>query len=133
MFSFIFLQDSFQELAWPFSKISLEEIKSLPDELLERSYKNVRMKKRAFYILYAIFKTRTSAQNFLKMPHSKNLHSFYSDQSIQSCDFIFLEHSFADIQCETRKTEILYFNFYLAFLSLISFRKSKRNKKKNYL
>ncbi|UYX97986.1 helix-turn-helix domain-containing protein [Enterococcus faecalis] len=27
VFSFIFLQDSFQELAWPFSKISLEEIK----------------------------------------------------------------------------------------------------------
>ncbi|MGK0627925.1 helix-turn-helix domain-containing protein, partial [Enterococcus faecalis] len=42
VFSFIFLQDSFQELACPFSKISLEEIKkSLPDELLERSYKNV--------------------------------------------------------------------------------------------
>ena len=69
------------------------------------------MKKRAFYILYAIFKTRTSAQNFLKMPQSKTCILFYSDQSIQSCDFIFLEHSFADIQCETRKTEILYFNF----------------------
>ena len=29
VFSFIFLQDSFQELAWPFSKISLEEIKKV--------------------------------------------------------------------------------------------------------
>ena len=113
VFSFIFLQDSFQELAWPFSKISLEEIKkSLPDELLERSYKNVRMKKRAFYILYAIFKTRTSAQNFLKMPHSKNLHSFFIlINQYSHVTLFFLEHSFADIQCETRKTEILYFNF----------------------
>ena len=113
VFSFIFLQESFQELAWPFSKISLEEIKkSLPDELLERSYKNVRMKKRAFYILYAIFKTRTSAQNFLKMPHSKNLHSFFIlINQYSHVTLFFLEHSFADIQCETRKTEILYFNF----------------------
>lgn len=87
------------------------------------------MKKRAFYILYAIFKTRTSAQNFLKMPHSKNLHSFFIlINQYSHVTLFFLNTPSLTFNAKQEKLKFYTLIFYLAFLSLISFRKSKRNK-----
>ncbi|MGM0166490.1 hypothetical protein IGI39_001450 [Enterococcus sp. AZ135] len=113
IFSYIFLQDSFQELEWPFCEISIQEIKEkIPNEILESSYKRSKTKKRALYILYAVLQTRISNQSFLRMPASKNLMVFFR-LICQHYDvaLIFYEDSFSSLNLETRRSEILYFNF----------------------
>ncbi|MBM9834417.1 M protein trans-acting positive regulator, partial [Enterococcus faecalis] len=40
LFSYLYLQDSFHDLEWPFPDISLHSIRaSVPEEILEESYK----------------------------------------------------------------------------------------------
>ena len=55
LFSYLYLQDSFHDLEWPFQDISLHSIRaSVPEEILEESYKRS-FTKIDHFIFYMLF------------------------------------------------------------------------------
>ncbi|WP_314576399.1 helix-turn-helix domain-containing protein [Enterococcus gilvus] len=128
LFSYIFLQDAFQEIEWPFDDLNMTDIKNkVPFEILDSTEKKLETKKRALYILYGILETRISAQNFIKPPFSQVLVDFFEliRQSFD-VDIIFHRESFGFLNTEDKKVEILYFNFLSRiFIPYIFSRKQK--------
>ncbi|KGL38171.1 hypothetical protein DUK53_12385 [Listeria sp. SHR_NRA_18] len=113
LFSYIFLQDSFQDLEWPFSNISIDEIKStVPPEVLQTTHQRSNTKERSLYILYAVLHTRIKEQNFIENPNSPELLSFF-ELITENFDaaLIFHKNGFGNLSLINKKNEILVFNF----------------------
>lgn len=78
LFSYLFLQDSFQDIEWPFNNISLESIReNVPEEILIDSHKRSNTKNRSLYILYAILQTRVQNQNYVVQPTNKLIQALF--------------------------------------------------------
>lgn len=113
LFSYLYLQDSFQDLEWPFTTISLDEIKrELPKEILKADDKKSNTKKRSLYILYAILKTRINGDFFIVPHESKDLQDLLNlIKNNFDIALIFKKNIFKIASEEKILTEILYFNF----------------------
>ncbi|MBC1474596.1 M protein trans-acting positive regulator [Listeria grandensis] len=113
LFSYIFLQDSFQDLEWPFTNISIDEIKStVPPEGLQNAHQRSNTKERSLYIFYAILYTRINEQNFIKNPDSTELLSFFElIKNNFDVALIFHKNRFGHLSQINKKNEILVFNF----------------------
>ncbi|GEU13490.1 aspartate aminotransferase [Bacillus anthracis] len=130
LFSFLFLQDSFQDIEWPFKNISLESIRdNVPEELLIDSHKRSNTKSRALYILYAILQTRIKNQNYVIQPTNKLIQTlFIIVQENFDVSLIFQQDKFGSLEKDVKKTEIDYFNFLSRiFISDIIPKKDKIN------
>lgn len=114
LFSYIFLQDSFQDLEWPFSTISIDEMKStLPPEALPTPHNKSNMKERSLYILYAVLYTRVEGHNFIKELNSPETLSFFDlFQDNVDIALIFHENRFYNLSEIDKKNEIMVFNFF---------------------
>lgn len=113
LFSYLYLQDSFHDLEWPFQDISLHSIRaSVPEEILEESYKRSFTKNRSLYILYAILQTRIHSNHRLVQPESLLTRTLFTI-IFESFDaaVIFQKNSFGSLDDSTKNNEILYFNF----------------------
>ncbi|OSQ73928.1 helix-turn-helix domain-containing protein, partial [Listeria monocytogenes] len=78
LFSYLFLQDSFQDIEWPFNNISLESIReNVPEEILIDSHKRSNTKNRSLYILYAILQNRVKNQNYVIQPTNKLIQALF--------------------------------------------------------
>lgn len=113
LFSYLFLQDSFQDIEWPFHNITLESIhNNVPGEILMDSHKRSNTKNRSLYILYAILQTRVKSQNYVIQPTNKLIQTLFKMvQENFDVTLIFQQNSFASLEKDVKKTEIDYFNF----------------------
>ncbi|HBI6483544.1 TPA: helix-turn-helix domain-containing protein [Listeria monocytogenes] len=113
LFSYLFLQDSYQDIKWPFCDISLESIrKNVPEEILIDSHKRSNTKNRSLYILYAILQTRVKSQNYVIQPTNKLIQTlFIIVQKNFDVALIFQQNRFGSLERNVKKTEIDYFNF----------------------
>lgn len=113
LFSYIFLQDSFQDLEWPFHNITIESIqRKIPKEILVNTHKRSNTKNSSSYILYAVLQTRIKKKNYITSPKSilmKKLFSMVQDNL--DVALFFHQDTFGKIDEETKKIEINYFNF----------------------
>ncbi|MBX9117669.1 M protein trans-acting positive regulator [Enterococcus casseliflavus] len=79
LFSCIFLQDSFQDIEWPFSDVSNASIPSfLPDKLLNTTYSESSTQGQLKDIFFAVLQTRINNKQYLFSPKSKLIQSFFS-------------------------------------------------------
>ncbi|EKM3310945.1 helix-turn-helix domain-containing protein [Listeria innocua] len=113
LFSYLFLQDSFQDIEWPFKNISLESIhENVPEEILLDSHKRSTTKNRSLYILYAILQTRVKSQNYVIQPTNKFIQTLFKMvQENFDVALIFQQDKFGSLEKDVKKTEIDYFNF----------------------
>lgn len=113
LFSYLFLQDSFQDIEWPFHNISPKSIReNVPEEILVDSHKRSNTKKRALYILYAILQTRVKSQNYVIQPTNKLIQTLFKMvQENFDVALIFQQNSLGSLEKDVKKTEIDYFNF----------------------
>lgn len=113
LFSYLFLQDSFQDIDWPFPTITIKSIYSdIPSEILVDSHKRSNSKNRSLSILYAVLKTRIKKQNYTSQPKAESMQSFFSIiQENFDIALIFQKDTFGSLNIETKATEIHYFNF----------------------
>ncbi|MBS7576941.1 MULTISPECIES: helix-turn-helix domain-containing protein [unclassified Enterococcus] len=113
LFSYLYLQDSFQDLEWPFTTISLDEIKEeIPKEILKADEKKSNTKKRSLYILYAILKIRINGDFFIILHESKDFQDLLNlIKNNFDIALIFKRNIFKIASEEKILTEILYFNF----------------------
>ncbi|EGO2598963.1 M protein trans-acting positive regulator [Enterococcus faecalis] len=130
LFSYLFLQDSFQDIEWPFNNISLESIReNVPEEILIDSHKRSNTKNRSLYILYAILQNRVKNQNYVIQPTNKLIQAlFIMIQENFDVALIFQQNRFSSLEKDVKKTEIDYFNFLSRiFISDIIPKKDKIN------
>ncbi|NBK03559.1 helix-turn-helix domain-containing protein, partial [Listeria monocytogenes] len=130
LFSYLFLQDSFQDIEWPFNNISLESIReNVPEEILIDSHKRSNTKNRSLYILYAILQNRVKNQNYVIQPTNKLIQAlFIMVQENFDVALIFQQNRFSSLEKDVKKTEIDYFNFLSRiFISDIIPKKDKIN------
>ena len=113
LFSYLFLQDSFQDIEWPFSAITIEGIhNNVPEDILLDSPKRSSTKNRALYILYAILQTRIKKQKYITPPESKLMQTFFMIvQENFDVTLIFQKDSLGHLERNMKETEIQYFNF----------------------
>lgn len=107
LFSYLFLQDAFQEVDWPFEDIPK------PQQILQNSDKWASTKKRALYLLYTVLSIRVADNKFLIAPFSKDMMSFF-EIIYQDFDISSLIHPnfFSIIKLgKSKKIEMLYFSF----------------------
>ncbi|MGK0550618.1 helix-turn-helix domain-containing protein [Enterococcus faecalis] len=129
IFSYIFLQDAFQELEWPFSHVDQASIeKNVNIEELPPSPQPFKPYKRALLILYAILQLRISNHQLLTKPPTHELLAFlelirsYSDMTL-----VFNQEVFKNLSPEEQTLEQLYFNFLARiFLPFIVSQKQKK-------
>lgn len=113
LFSYLFLQDSFQDIEWPFNNISLESIReNVPDEMVIDSHKRSNTKNRSLYFLYAILQTRVKSQNYVIQPTNKLIQTLFKmvRENFDTA-LIFQQDKFGSLEKDVKKTEIDYFNF----------------------
>ncbi|CAK20201.1 helix-turn-helix domain-containing protein [Listeria welshimeri] len=113
LFSYLFLQDSFQDIEWPFNNISLESIReNVPEEILIDSHKRSNTKNRSLYILYAILQTRVQNQNYVVQPTNKLIQALFKMVK-ENLDIalIFQQDRLGFLEKKVKNTEIDYFNF----------------------
>lgn len=130
LFSYLFLNDSFQDIEWPFNNISLKSIReNVPEEILIDSHKRSNTKNRSLYILYAILQTRVKSQNYLIPPTNKLIQTlFVMVQENSDVAFMFHQDRLGSLEKNVKKTEIDYFNFLShIFISDIIPKKIKMN------
>lgn len=135
LFSYLFLQDSFQDIEWPFQNISLESIrKNVPGEILMDSHKRSNTKNRSLYILYAILQTRVKSQKYVIQPTNKLIQTLFKMvQENFDIALIFQQNRFGSLEKDVKKTEIDYFNFLSRiFISDIIPKKEKINLGKTF-
>ncbi|OTP25225.1 helix-turn-helix domain-containing protein [Enterococcus mundtii] len=113
LFSYVFLQDSFQDIEWPFCDISLESIlKNIPEEILTNSHKRSNIKNRSLCILYAILQIRVKNQNYVTPPKDRLIQTLFTIvHEILGIASIFQQNIFGPLERNVEKTEIQYFNF----------------------
>ncbi|ELS0477868.1 helix-turn-helix domain-containing protein [Enterococcus faecalis] len=130
LFAYLFLQDSFQDIEWPFSSISLESIReNVPEEILIDSHKRSNTKNRSLYILYAILQTRVQNQNYVVQPTNKLIQELFKMVK-ENLDIalIFQQDRLGFLEKKVKNTEIDYFNFLSRiFISDIIPKKDKIN------
>lgn len=114
IFSYLFLQDSFQDIEWPFYDINLESIhENIPEEILMDSHKRSNTKNRSLYILCAILQTRIKNHNYVIQPKSKLIQTFFTIvQEHFDTALIFQQDRFRHLERNVKETEIQYFNFF---------------------
>lgn len=130
LFSYLFLQDSFQDLEWPFQNITMENIRrQVPEEILQKAKKKSHTKNRSLYILYAVLQTRIGAQHFLKVPADNQLKSLLElFKKNFDVALIFHKNPLENLPQSKKESEIIYFNFLARiFISDIIPRAKKAN------
>ncbi|WP_301405869.1 helix-turn-helix domain-containing protein, partial [Enterococcus entomosocium] len=130
LFAYLFLQDSFQDIEWPFSSISLKALrKNVPEEILIKSHTRSNTKNRSLYILYAILQTRVQNQNYVVQPTNKLIQALFKMVK-ENLDvaLIFQQDRLGLLEKKVKNTEIDYFNFLSRiFISDIIPKKDKIN------
>lgn len=113
IFSYIFLQDAYQEIEWPFDDLDMNDIRDkIPIEILNDTYKRSKTKLRALYILCGILQTRVNGKKFIEPSNSSILVEFFELISKKAnVALIFHRKLFDLIDEENKKNEVLYFNF----------------------
>lgn len=79
LFTYLFLQDSFQDLEWPFPTISIESLHNkVPKELLEEAFKRPHTKNRTMDIISAVLQIRISKNHYVHPPKSIAIQTFFT-------------------------------------------------------
>lgn len=114
LFSYLFLQDAFQNLEWPFKNATIQELQAtVPEEILKNSHKRSETQKAALYIQYEILRTRILNNRFLSQTCTEQVKDLLIlIKENQDVGLIFHENSFGDIPEDRLTEEILYFNFF---------------------
>ncbi|MFV0559721.1 MAG: helix-turn-helix domain-containing protein [Enterococcus sp.] len=112
LFSYIFLQDSFQSMEWPFKETSMEEIHQLiPAEIYSTSSQRSNTKKSSLYILYAILQLRIRSGNFIQWNNMCEFSPLLElIQENYDVGTIFYQNGFGAIPKEHLSAELLSFN-----------------------
>ncbi|WP_206854680.1 helix-turn-helix domain-containing protein [Candidatus Enterococcus mangumiae] len=113
LFSYLFLQDSFQDIEWPFYDMPLESIlENIPEDILIYSHQRSNIKNRSLCILYAILQIRIRNQNYVPQPKDQLIQTLFTlIHEIVGVASIFEQDTFGTLERNVEKTEIQYFNF----------------------
>ncbi|EOA3011345.1 helix-turn-helix domain-containing protein [Enterococcus faecalis] len=111
LFSFLFLQDSFQDIEWPFSELPIENIRI---KVLKKGlYGPSNIQKRALCTLYAIWQMRMKQHQYVTHPKSQFIHSILVLIK-ENLDItkIFRNDNYHYLDYDIKELETQYFNFF---------------------
>jgi Transcriptional antiterminator len=114
VFSYILIHDSYQSLEWPFTSLSIAEIReNASPELVKYAHTFSQSKKRQLSILYAIFVTRCQSGHFSSLPTDENITQIMQilKRNFDTSALVQLDHIQA-LSNERKENEILFFNLF---------------------
>lgn len=112
LFTYLFLQDSFQDFEWPFPTISIESLHdNAPKELLEEAFKRPHTKNRTVDIISAILQIRISKNHYVHQSKSIDIQTFLTlVQDAFDITVPFQKGYSSPIPENDKKVEIQYLN-----------------------
>ncbi len=119
IFSYIFLKDSYQNIEWPFTDISQEDIrKGLPEKVLRLSPTFSNTKRSSLYILHQVLRSRYDHQRYLNFESDPAIDKLI-ELMVENYDSAYVLHTggYGEIPQEHFQQELLYFNFVRHFLA----------------
>lgn len=119
LFSCILLQDSHQNLEWPFKNVSKEQIRrNIPESILKNSYMISNTKRHSLYLFHQLLRLRFDHQKFLRTKLKPTIEEII-DLMVFQYDGAFVIHAggYGEIPDEYYRQEVLYFNFVLHILT----------------
>lgn len=109
LFSFLFLQDSFQSIEWPFFELTIEDIRIK----VNKKYIIHSNQKRALYTLYAIWQTRIKQHQHVAHPKLPFIHSvLVLVKKNLDITTLFQNNNYNYIDYDIKEVEAQYFNFF---------------------
>lgn len=119
LFSCILLQDSHQDLEWPFKNISKDQIRqNIPESILKNSHRISNTKRHSLYLFHQLLRLRFDHQKFLHSKIKPTIEEII-DLMVFQYDGAFVIHAggYGEIPEVYYRQEVLYFNFVLHVLN----------------